>query len=63
MHVYMLSTQFVNVDAYSYLPPTHCYVEGWGHTLGFKATGSLSVHTTVAVWNAHHAWELRAKPA
>lgn len=45
------------------IDPTHCYAERWGHTLGFKATGSLSVHTTAAVWNAHHAWELRAKPA
>lgn len=33
--------------------------EWWGHTLGFKR--SLSIHTTVAVWNAHHAWAIRAK--
>lgn len=41
--------------------PSHWYAERWGHTLGFKAAGSLSVHTTVAVWNAHHALEIRAK--
>lgn len=40
---------------------SHCYSEWCGHTLGFKAAGSLSIHTTVAVRNAHHAWEIRAK--
>lgn len=32
------------------------YAERWGHTLGFKAAGSLTVHTTVAAWNA---WEIK----
>lgn len=41
--------------------PSHWYAEWRGHTLGFKAAGSLSVHTTVAVWNAYHAWKIRAK--
>lgn len=41
--------------------PSHLYAEWCGHTLGFTAAGSLSVHTTVAVWNAHHIWELRVQ--
>lgn len=41
--------------------PSRCYAEWWGHTLGFKAAGSLSIHTMVATWNAHHAWKIRAK--
>lgn len=41
--------------------PSRCYAEWWGHTLGFKAAGSLSIHATLASWNAHHAWKVRAK--
>lgn len=50
---------WIGVDAYRYR--TKSFDEWCGHTLGFKAAGSLSVHTTVAVWNAHHAWQIRAK--
>lgn len=41
--------------------PSRCYAEWWGHTLGFKAAGSLSIHATLATWNAHHAWKVRAE--
>lgn len=49
------------------IDPSHWYAERWGHTHthihtpGSEAAGSLGVHTTVALWNAHHAWEIRTK--
>lgn len=48
---------WIRVDAYR----CRSSAEWWGHTQGFKAAGSLSIRTTVAVWNAHHAQGMRAK--